>query len=406
MTEIEAKILSTLAFEPKLRIHAFQLEENYFESREAKKIFKIVLDNINEEPADVFLKLIESGVPPSFMDNVERESFFLHMLSILQNDAKKRMTVKRLSSLIEELNSDGVKLKDAGDELTKLSNMIQYNNEVEYKNMEKAGNELISSLQEIWDPNNYTLALPFLSNLAADLYGGEFITIAGRPGMGKTAVMLNMARVLAKNGTPIGFLSLEMKTNALLLRLVQKDWEKSLKYTLKYFTAAEKSKLVSDIENLKALPIHYNDKVDSDLGGLLSSVYMMARAEGCKVIFIDYLQLMPTNRHDSRNNEIAEITRRLKLLAIDLNIIIVAGSQLSRGVEQRESKKPCLSDLRDSGAIEQDTDMVIFCYRPGYYSQQEDPEKLILIVAKQRDGITGEKEVRFQLNKQLVTEVK
>jgi replicative DNA helicase len=111
---------------------------------------------------------------------------------------------------------------------------------------------------------------------------------------------------------------------------------------------------------------------------------------------------MPTNKRGSRNDEIAEISRRLKMLATELDIVIIAGSQLSRGVEHRDSKRPTLADLRDSGAIEQDCDMVVFCFREGYYKSTVNPEKLELIVAKQRDGVTGTEEVRFIRERQLI----
>ena len=122
------------------------------------------------------------------------------------------------------------------------------------------------------------------------------------------------------------------------------------------------------------------------------------------MIFLDYLQLIPTKDKGSRNEEVAEISRTLKILAKHLGVVIVVGSQLSRKCEMREDKRPKQSDLRDSGAIEQDCDVIIFCYRDGYYYPKSDQNKLELIVDKQRDGITGTVVVHCDLGRMLITD--
>lgn len=405
MTVLERQILSTMVMEKNVRPHAYVIDQEDFTDIKAREILQYIKDNINEDPITMFQAIHRHyNVPPEFVDDAATEHGFKLLVDEFSTEASRRILLKRLGHLLNDAKGGHYQPEHAAEELAAMLNIVEHSTEGKYKSTVEAGQELVENLEMIWSNRKNTIKLPYLDELTTDLFGGEFITIAGRPGMGKTAVMLNMARKLAANGTPVGFVSLEMKSDALMLRLIQKNWDKSLKYNLKHLNGEERKQIHSDIKEASELPIYFNDEVDSKLGGLMASINMMAQGEGCRVIFIDYLQLMPTNKHDSRNNEVAEISRRLKLLAQDLGIVIVAGSQLSRGVEQRNDKTPKLADLRDSGAIEQDCDMVIFCYRPVYYYHKEDEQWLDLIVAKQRDGITGTQQVRFMLERQLIIE--
>ena len=401
MTEIERKIIATIAFEESNRIHAFDIEPDYFESPDAREMFQTVIENIQLNDTEMFLMLNRKyKIDTTFSDDIESQSFFEHYKRSLKEAANERIVKNKLRNILQLEEFDPQKV---ADELLKSANKLQYNTEGDFRSTGDVAESLVAQLNRIWNNEKDTIKLPYLDRLCSDLFGGELITIAGRPGMGKTALMLNMARYYAAvQHIPVGFLSLEMKGEQLELRLVQKDWQKSLKYEIKYLKKEEREKLTEQITSLKDMPIFFNDKISSKLGTMLSSIYMMVKTKGCKIIFIDYLQLMPTNRRGSRNDEIAEISRRLKMLATELDIVIIAGSQLSRGVEHRDSKRPTLADLRDSGAIEQDCDMVVFCFREGYYKSNVDPEKLELIVAKQRDGVTGTEEVRFIRERQLI----
>lgn len=403
LTQVEKMLLGTITTEKEMRHRIYSIDPSDLETDAGKKAYKIISDNVNSDPVELYLMLNQKlGIPPELMDHSVPNRSFDYALEDLILKSRKKLIKNRLTGLLKETDNY-YDPNYTAEELTAMLNIVEYSTRGQYKRTKDAGDELIKNLEDIWSNHENTLKLPFLDDLVSELFGGEFITIAGRPGMGKTAVMLNMARLLAARKMPVGFISLEMKSDALMLRLVQKDWDKSLKYSMKWLTKEEKEKLKHDIASLSDLPVFFNDNINSKLGSLLASITMMAKAEGCRVIFIDYLQLMPTNKHDSRNNEVAEISRRLKLLAQDLGVVIIAGSQLSREVEKRTDKTPKLSDLRDSGAIEQDCDMVIFCYRPGYYKKSVDEELLELIVAKQRDGVTGTVEVRFLLERQLIT---
>jgi replicative DNA helicase len=199
----------------------------------------------------------------------------------------------------------------------------------------------------------------------------ELIIVAARPGMGKTAYVLKCAIENCKIGVGVGFISLEMSMQQLTARAVAIDTNFHLKQLLK--TGFEHKEYfqtyTSHQERMKGYPLYIDDSGKTDITDVVIKVKIMVRKHGIKVVIIDYLQLM-TDRtvKGNREAEISSISRRLKALAKELDIPVIALSQLSRAVETRgSSKRPMLSDLRESGAIEQDADIVQFLYRPEYY---------------------------------------
>ncbi len=226
---------------------------------------------------------------------------------------------------------------------------------------------------------------------------GDLIILAARPGMGKTSKVLKTALENVKAGVPVGFISLEMSVHKLVARLVACDTDFHLKQLLKtgfakdeYFITYAKHKM-----RIGKYPLYVDDSGESDITDIVVEARRMVRMYGVRMIIIDYLQLMgDRSKGNNREQEISTITRRLKKLAKELELPIIALSQLSRQVETRGSnKRPMLADLRESGAIEQDADIVEFIYRPGYYNLEMEDEKLIdygadaeVIFAKYRDG--------------------
>lgn len=245
---------------------------------------------------------------------------------------------------------------------------------------------------------------------------GNLIILAGRPAMGKTAVALNIAKGAAKSGYTVAFFSIEMPTNELRERLVS-DLVYSSQAPIKYFDIKNRNVEKFDIPRLKAgfdkmrnLPLFISDRGGYTVESIRRETRRLNRTLGgdktIDLMVVDYLQLMhgSTKRQSNRVLEIGEITGSLKRLAKELNIPILLLSQLSRALETRDDKRPILSDLRDSGSIEQDADTVIFVYRDHYYLERmnpkKDPEahedklekaqdKVDLIIGKQRRGPTG-----------------
>ncbi|TVM03121.1 MAG: hypothetical protein CV087_06850 [Candidatus Brocadia sp. WS118] len=227
---------------------------------------------------------------------------------------------------------------------------------------------------------------------------GDLIILAGRPSMGKTAFMLAVAKGAAKNDHTGLIFSLEMRSDYLLHRLAISEEPHKKGYEA----------YSGGCQRIYKLPLYITDESSLDIPKIRNRIRMLKSTLSLDVIFIDYLSLLDPPPAENRNLAIGEITRGLKLLAKEIDIPVFLLSQLNRKVEERNLKKPQLSDLRDSGSIEQDSDIVLFCYRPAYYGIETDQygesvkNLLELIVAKQRDGKTGSIGFYYDLSSQSI----
>ena len=236
-----------------------------------------------------------------------------------------------------------------------------------------------------------------LDNFLQGLKNSDFMILAARPSMGKTAFALNIASHLSiKKDTPVVFFSLEMSSNELIHRIFSSRGLIPL-FNLKSgnLDDAHTQKLIKVSNKLSQSKLLINDEI-SNLMSLRSIARKLKRENDIKLIIIDYLQLLEGTRRENRNLEISEISRSLKILAKELDIPIIALSQLSRSVESRQVKKPMLSDLRESGSLEQDADIVMFLYREDYYNPETENKNITdVIIAKNRNGPTGTIPVYF-----------
>lgn len=249
-----------------------------------------------------------------------------------------------------------------------------------------------------------------LDKITSGWQNSDLIIIAARPAMGKTAFVLSMAKNMAVNyNYPVAVFSLEMANVQLVNRLIVNVTEiEGKKIKDGNLVAHEWEQLHYKIKDLFDAPIYIDDTPSLSVFELRTKARRLVREHGIKVIIIDYLQLMNASGmgFGSREQEVSMISRSLKGLAKELNIPIIALSQLNRSVESRQGvqdKRPQLSDLRESGAIEQDADMVCFIHRPEYYKLTEDPntgESLLgiaeIIIAKHRNGAVGDIRLRFK----------
>jgi replicative DNA helicase len=235
-----------------------------------------------------------------------------------------------------------------------------------------------------------------LDNLTSGLQNSDLVILAARPSMGKTALALNIARNAAvDNGVPVAIFSLEMAKEQLSLRMLCAEARiDSSRLRSGFFSMEDWERLTDAAGVLSAAPIFIDDSAS------LSAMEVRAKARRLKMdkniglVVIDYLQLMQGRANAERRDlEISEISRSLKALAKELNLPVVALSQLNRMLEQRNDKRPRLSDLRESGALEQDADVVAFIYRDEVYNKEEtNPHKgtAEILLAKQRNGPTGD----------------
>jgi replicative DNA helicase len=252
-----------------------------------------------------------------------------------------------------------------------------------------------------------------LDTMTAGFQAGDFIVVAGRPSMGKTSFALNIAQHAAiKNKIPVAVFSLEMTKEQLMLRVLCSEARVRAHSVRTGFVGKnEWGKLTRAAGTLHDAPIYIDDSPDLNVLEMRAKARRLKAEVDLGLVVVDYLQLIRGHqRAENRQQEISHISRSLKALAKELSIPVMALSQLSRAVEQRErkEKRPILSDLRESGAIEQDADVVIFIYRPFVYRQvgegagesleaesPEDRRKAEIIVGKQRNGPTGKVDLVF-----------
>ena len=235
---------------------------------------------------------------------------------------------------------------------------------------------------------------PELDQLTSGFQGGQLITLAARPGMGKSAFAMQLAAHIADvTGLQVPFLSFEMSTSELVMRLIAVqlgyDLHKLRQGDIPPGIDRDLSLTTSKISQMSLL---IDDTPPTTVAGLRSAMRRQARRGEIGAIIIDYLQLMEGDRRSkdqNRTQEVSEISRGLKRMASELNVPIIALSQLNRQLETRPNKRPMLSDLRESGSIEQDSSLVLFLYRDFVYNSQSDPRQAELILAKQRNGPSG-----------------
>jgi len=228
----------------------------------------------------------------------------------------------------------------------------------------------------------------------------DLIIIAGRPGMGKTAFALNVAlnAAYSDDNKSVAFFTLEMSSQQLVQRLLSATAQiESAKIRSGQFTQSDWQKLSSVGGELSSIKFFLDDTPAINPLELRAKCRRIKREHGLDLVFVDYLQLMSSSKGDNREQQISDISRSLKALAKELDIPIVALSQLNRGVEQRQDKRPLISDLRESGAIEQDADIIIFLYRDEVYTkdQCQTPGVAEVILAKHRHGATGDIKLAF-----------
>ena len=237
-----------------------------------------------------------------------------------------------------------------------------------------------------------------LDNITSGFQGGDFIVIAARPSMGKTALSLNIALQLALKEKKVAFFSIEMAKEQLLIRLFSLLTQIPLSSLKIGKINKEWDFLMEGASRLSETQFFIDDSSHVSPFDIRSRARKMKAQHGLDMIVVDYIQLMSMKKTtDSREREVSEISRLLKSIAKELRVPVVALSQLNRGVENRTNRKPQLSDLRESGSIEQDADLIIMLYRDEYYNPNSSQKgKIELIINKQRNGPTGTVVLKWQ----------
>lgn len=292
-------------------------------------------------------------------------------------------------------------VNDAEKLVLSVSGTIRGDNS--FTNMESLTTAAINQAYERSRHTDETTGLrtyyPTLDKITSGLQNSDLILIAARPAMGKTAFTLNLAqRIAMKSRKSVAFFSLEMSKEQLANRIISSIAEVKLNHIRSgNFDDDEWARFVNLLNDVHEARIYIDDTPGITAQEMRSKLRRLKKEQGVDMVIIDYIQLMQGSRtsrntSDNRQQEISEISRALKLIARELNIPVIALSQLSRGVESRNDKRPLLSDLRESGSLEQDADIVMFLYRDKYYNGMDDPDKedeTELIIRKHRNGETG-----------------
>lgn len=291
----------------------------------------------------------------------------------------------------------------------KLFGLAEKNMKKETQSVKDVLNEAISELEAVQQRTDGLSGVPSgytgIDEVTFGWQASDLIIIAARPAMGKTAFVLTMARNMAvEHKVPVAVFSLEMSSVQLVKRLMVSETGLSSEKIRggRKLEAYEWEQLNNRLNLLSQSPLYIDDTPSLSIYEFRSKARRLVANAGVKLIVIDYLQLMtgPPELKGIREQEVSAISRSLKAIAKELNIPIIALSQLSRAVESRTgNKRPQLSDLRESGAIEQDADIVMFIHRPGYYGMEEDPSQkgiTEIIIAKHRNGEVKDVPMRFR----------
>lgn len=358
-------------------------------------------------------------VPPHFIAetlNHGYDSFHAveHALMIKQKYLQRKAI--ELSHILQQQAYDdtediGDVLFNAGKALEQMQqNLIGKSEAQSFKDIAQSALKNIDRKMGLYSSGQQTgitTGLQDLDDMTSGLHGGELIVLSARPAMGKTAVSLHFGKSAAKQGIPVVIFSLEMDSISLYERFIASE---SNVHPSKLRSGNISQDELQQIDKavggtLHTLPITINDNAAISMSYIRAMCRMFHRQNKCGMVIIDYLQLITESSNGTRNREqeIARMSREAKIIAKELNVPVILLSQLNREVDKRPDKKPILADLRESGAIEQDADIVIFVHRPEYYgisindsSGREIHNYGELIIAKHRNGSVGT--VKFKHN--------
>lgn len=315
-----------------------------------------------------------------------------------------KSTLRKMIKLFAELEKDSYLDTDDVDDLLETAEQKIYKLRQERRGREditpisKIMSNVIDRIETASRSKTRITGIPTgfidLDNMLTGLHGSELLLVAARPAMGKTAFVLNIAyHVAVKKRIPTAIFSLEMSQEDLAMRMVAMDaLVNSQTIQTGQLVDEEWDKIMDSTELLADAPLTIIDNSALTVADIRSECRRLKQKENLGLIIIDYLQLMnDTNkRSESRQQFISDVSRSLKLLAKELDVPVIALSQLNRAVDSRAEHIPVLADLRDSGAIEQDADVVMFIYRDDYYDPESKKKNIAdIIIAKQRKGATG-----------------
>lgn len=400
-----------------LDINAFFVEQHQILYKAALELYKAgkTVDFVNIVNWIEDNKLVNYFEDTTFISNLINETIYtvyLHdYIAVVQEKYLRRLLLDLGQEIIDYAYLTEKPVEELFSHIEqKVLSLTQDTERKDFGRTSEILTEILSNIRkQLKNPDFVGLLSGFfeVDALTQGFQKSDLIIIAGRPSMGKTAFVLNIARNIALQfNTQIAFFSLELSSQQLIYRLLSTETLipqsrlKSGKLSKNEWVTVNKS-----AQKLSNLPLFIDDTPDLSINDLQIKIKQLKRTHATELglIVIDYLQLLDSTKDESRVQELSKITRSLKKLARTLNLPIVVLSQLSRSVETRPNKRPILSDLRDSGSIEQDADVVMMLYRDDYYhSNTEQKNVMEVIIAKQRNGPVGTAMIGFDETQHLL----
>jgi len=388
------------------------LTEEDFATPQLKEIFSAIMDLFEEgKPVDVITvaeRLRERGTYEAVggsVINTPTTANATYYAKIVEEKSLLRKLINSSMKIIEKCKSQTERVEDIVDFAEKtIFNVISHKNSKDFSHLKEILIETYNKIEELYLRKSHIIGVPTgfaeFDRMTAGLQPSDLILIAARPAMGKTSFALNIVQHAAlRAGVPVAIFSLEMSKEQLVTRMICSEaMIDSHKLRTGNLEDEEWKKFAKALALLSNAPIYIDDTPAITVSEMRAKCRRLKLKEkGLGLVMVDYLQLMTARgRFESKQQEIAEISRSLKALARELNVPVLALSQLSRAPETRADHRPILSDLRESGAIEQDADIVAFLYRDEYYNPDTDKKHIAeLIIAKHRNGPTGTIELLF-----------
>ena len=421
--DAEQAVLGSMLTDKDAVIAAIEtLKEDAFYRDDNKAIYQAILNLYNRsEPIDIitlkdelesmnkfeqvggfeYLASLPEKVPTTA--NVQKYIKIVEEKSVLRNLIK---TANEIIELGYDPTEDVEDIMDGAER--KIFDIMQSKNQKGYTPIKDALIESVMNLEQLYNKKQSITGVSTgfiqLDYKTAGLHGSELILVAARPAMGKTAFALNIAANAAiRANVPVAIFSLEMSKEQLVTRILASEaMVDSNKIRTGKLEEEDWEKIANAIGPLSESEIYIDDTPGISVMEIRTKCRKLKMEKNIGLVVIDYLQLIQgSNKRSSgsREQEIAEISRSLKILAKELNVPVIALSQLSRAVEQRPDHRPMLSDLRESGSIEQDADIVMFLYRDDYYNKESEKKDIAeVIIAKQRSGSIGTVELLWMGN--------
>ena len=411
--EAEQAIIGSMLTDRDAVISAIEiLKEEDFYREDNKAIYTAILNLYNRaEPIDIITVKSELESMGKFEqvggleylaelpEKVPTTANAMKYIKIVEEKSTLRRLIKTANEIIELGYSPTEDVEDIMEGAEKkIFNIMQEKNQKGYAPIKDVLVESFTKLEELYNRKQHITGVPSgfteLDYRTAGFHGSELILIAARPAMGKTAFALNIATNAAvKANVPVAVFSLEMSKEQLVNRILcSESMVDSNKVRTGKLEEDDWTKLAGAIGPLSEAEIFIDDTPGINITEIRAKCSKLKLEKNIGMVVIDYLQLIQgsNKRGGSREQEISEISRSLKILAKELDVPVIALSQLSRAAEQRPDHRPMLSDLRESGAIEQDADIVMFLYRDDYYNQDSEKKDIAeIIIAKHRGGSTG-----------------